>query len=274
MGIFSFITGAMNEALEIGFIEKMSELAKGDAQTSVFTNVRRIDDVFISEYAINEALLDDSPVWLLSDQGKILLCNPQSLTNSDNLLIPPVKGNYTLICDYNARQKDVRTNHFSYTREPKTISNDIVAYTFNAENSILICSVNSDAVDRFKKILESRKKNRAPELSRITIKISRNNVFFSFRPPQSFIFPNYKIYVDGVKVGKVGNGESKILAMTSGRHELKLKNVFGLEMSETIHFEIEQDQHLKFSCKYLPKAYIPFIWFLFSKKVIELKKTN
>lgn len=271
MGIFSFITRAMNEALETGFIEKMAELSKGDAQTSVFTNVRRIDDVFISEYAINEALLDDSPVWLLSDQGKILLCNPQSLTNNNNLIIPPVKGDYTLICDYNARQEDVRTNHFSYTRDPKIISNDIVAYTFNAENNILICSVSSDAVDRFKKILENRKKNRAPELSRITIEISRNNVFFSFRPLQSFIFSNYKIYIDGIKIGKIGNGESKILAMTAGQHELKLKNVFGLELSETVNFEIKQDQLLKFSCKYLPKAYIP-IWFLLSKKVIELKK--
>ena len=264
MGIFKFITGIMNDAIEETFVENLIKLANGgDAQTSLFTNVRRIDDVFISNYAIDEALVDDSPVWLLSDQGKILLCK-----NDAEDIIPPVAGDYISIRDFNARRADVTTKHFSYTRDPKTISNDVFAYYFDAVKNILICTVNDDAVNTFKEIFERRKKNVSPELARTTIEISRNNVFFSFKPAQSHLFSNYGIYLDGVKVGSVGNGESKILAMTAGQHELKLKNFFGLERSETINFEIKENQHLNFFCRYSWAAYV----FLFNKKVIELTK--
>lgn len=254
----------MDDAIEKGFEENLVKLANGgDAQTSVFTNVRRIDDVFISKYAIDEALVDDSPVWLLSDQGKILL----SKSDTEEI-IPPVAGDYISIRDFNARRSDVGTEHFSYTRDPKTISNDVFAYCFDAATNILICTVNADAVDTFKKIFERRKKNMPPELARTAIEISRKKLFFCLSPFQSWLFSNYKVYLDGVKVGNVGSGESKILAITPGRHELKLQNFFGLEKSEAINFEIKENQHLNFSCRYLWMAYV----FMFNKKVIELAK--
>lgn len=257
----------MDDAIEETFKENLVKLANsGDAQTSVFTNVRRIDDVFISAYAIDEALVDDSPVWLLSDQGKILL----SKSDAEEI-IPPVAGDYISIRDFNARRSDVRTEHFSYTRDPKTISNDVFAYYFDAATNVLICTVNAEEVDTFKKIFERRKENLPPELARTAIEISRDNVFF-FIKCWNIDFGNYGVYIDGVKVDSIGNGESKILAVTAGQHKLKLKNFFGLERSEAINFELEENQRLKFSCRYLPKAYIPYSALLPGLKIIELTK--
>lgn len=279
MGLLDYLSNAAEDSLfeaVIGtFWEPMGNLIKNnDPNTVVFTNVRRIDDVTISSYAIDAAVDDDSPVWLLSDQGKILLTKVEADVDIARTIVPPKEGEYILICDYAATRTDFRGRHFSYIRVPNLISNDIVAYYLDIKEHILVCSTETNVVDTFKKIIEYRKKKIPSEFARTCIEIFREDKSFLRRPPRSWFFSNYKIYVDGVKVGKVGSGESKILAMTVGKHELKLKNIFGLEMSETIDFEIEQDQHLKFSCKYLPKAYIIWIWFLFSKNVIELKKTN
>ena len=270
MGIVNFVTGLMDEAIETTFIENLDKLVNsGDPQTSVFTNVRRIDDVFISAYAIDEALADDSPVWLLSDQGKIFL----SKIADEREIIPPVPGDYIAIRDFNARRTDVETEHFSYTRDPKTISNDVFAYFFDAEKNILVCSVNADAVDTFKTIFKGRKEKILPELARTAIEISRGSVFFLIRE-WNFDFGDYGVYIDGVKVDSIGNGESKFLAVTAGQHELKLKNFFGLEKSEPLTFEISENQHLKFSCKYIPKAFIPCVFLFPNIKAIELTKMN
>ena len=157
MGITNFFKGFLGDVRNFSFISEMESLAKkSDSQTSVFTNVRRIDDVHISSYAIDGALEDHSPVWLLSDQGKIFLAKAAPAVNVEQKTIPPVAGDYIFICDYNIRRQDFRTEHFSYTRDAKTISDDIFAYFFEPTENILICSVNDDAVKGFKKILNQQ----------------------------------------------------------------------------------------------------------------------
>lgn len=279
MGLLDYLANAAEDSLfeaVIGtFWEPMGKLLKSnDPNTVAFTNVRRIDDVAISSYAIDAAVDDDSPVWLLSDQGKILLTRATADVDIARTIVPPEKGEYILICDYAAARSDFRGRYFSYTRVPNLISNDIVAYYFDVKNHILVCSTEVEVVKTFKEIIEYRQKKLLPEITRTNIEISREDRIFFLRPWQSWsIFSNYDIYVDGVKVDEISSGESKFLAMTPGRHELRIRNVFGLEVSDTINFEIEKNQHLKFSCKYIPKAYIP-VWFLFDKKVIGLTKIN
>lgn len=257
MGIISSIKSGLNSITSVRFSRKMNKLIKNsDSQTVVFTNVRRVDDVAISSYAIDAALDDNSPVWLLSDQGKILLTKAASDVNIPSTIVPPIAGEYILICDYAATRTDFRGRHFSYTREPKLISDDSFAYVFDAEDKTLSCTANADAVDLFKEILEYRKTKAAPELSRITIEI-----FYDSKRDSKvkFYYTEFGIYVDGVKLGNVEKGKSKIFAVTEGTHELKIKTFFSEDHSKPLSFDIAYDQHLKFSCGYTKIArWIPF----------------
>ena len=157
MGIFSFFKEIGNVKSLIQFENKINDLHdKSDPQTTGFTNVRRIDDVYISEYAINTALDDFAPVWLLSDQGKIFLSKAAPASEVEHKTIPPVAGEYIFICDCSAQHQDVTRKHFTYRRDPKTISNDIFAYLFDEKKNILVCTVNTEAVEIFKKIVAYR----------------------------------------------------------------------------------------------------------------------
>lgn len=167
MGIISAIKDTMMEATIDTFWEPMGNLLKSnDPNTVAFTNVRRIDDVAISSYAIDAAVDDDSPVWLLSDQGKILLTRATADVDIARTIVPPEKGEYILICDYAAARSDFRGRYFSYTRVPNLISNDIVAYYFDMQNHILVCSTETNVVDTFKRIIEYRHKKIIPEFAR------------------------------------------------------------------------------------------------------------
>jgi hypothetical protein len=56
----------------------------------------------------------------------------------------------------------------------------------------------------------------------------------------------YRILVDGVEMARVGNGETMSLAISAGKHELSLK--ISWCGSNTVRFEIFEDQSLRFSC--------------------------
>lgn len=275
MAILNVFKELFGDLRKINFIGKMELLAeKADPQTAVFTNVRRLDDVYLSEYAIDAALDDYSPVWLLSDQGKIFLAKAAPASDVEHKTVPPAEGDYIFICDYNARRQDIRTRHFTYTREPKTISDDVVAYLFDAEKNILICTANADAVEAFKKIVAYRQAKASPETARITIDISRNK---QWSANSMTWFKAFNVYVDGVKIGSVDSGKSKMFAMTEGEHELRLKTIFGMERSEPVRFNIAFNQHLKFRSEFSTLALLPLVGcatMLPSVKGIELIKVN
>lgn len=270
MGIINYFKGFFNDISTLKFAMKMQDLSdKGDSQTSTFTNVRRVDNVFISSYAIDAALDDFSPVWLNSDQGKLLLLQVAPSFDVEHKIIPPLPGEYIFVCDYNAHRQDVKTKHFRYIRDAKTSSNDIFAYLFEESTNTLICTINPDATKTFKKIIEYRRAKASPETARVTIEVSRKNQwtimwehFFSFN-----------VYLDGIKIGTVSNGGTKLFGLLAGTHELKIKNFFGLEQSNPVSFDIQQNQHLKFSCKYSLWAQIfPYFSFLPKVKGIELEQ--
>lgn len=256
MAIPNVFKDMLGDLKHINFLRLIENLAdNNDAQTSVFTNVRRLDDVYISSYAVDAALDDYSPVWLLSDQGKILLAKAAPASDVEHKTVPPAEGDYIFICDYNARRQDVRTRHFTYTRDPKTISDDVIAYFFYEEKNTLICTANSDAVAAFKKYLAYRQAKASPETARITIDVARSsqwsfNIFNWFMP--------FNVYVDGVKLGSVGSGKSKLFAMTEGEHELRIKTLLRLERSAPLRFNIAFNQHLKFKSEFATIALIPF----------------
>ena len=275
MAIPNVFKDMLGDLKQINFLSKIENLAaKYDAQTSVFTNVRRIDDVYISSYSIDAALDDYSPVWLTSDQGKIFFAKAAPAVDVEHKTVPPVAGDYIFICDYNARRQDVHARHFTYTRDPKTISDDVVAYMFDEETNTLTCTANSDAVAAFKKFLAYRQAKASPETARITIDIARKsqtsfNCFNWFMP--------FSVYVDGVKLGTVGNGKSKLFAMTEGEHELRIKTLLRLERSAPLRFNIAFNQHLKFKSEFATLALIPFGFcatVLPGVKGIEVTKLN
>lgn len=244
MGIISSIKSTINDINVIKFLRKMGKLAEISApQTLILTNVRRIDDIKISSYAIDAAVDDNSPVWLLSDQGKILLTKAAPDVDIARTIIPPVPGEYILICDYAANRKDFRGRHFSYIREPKIISSDVFAYLFNEDTNILICTVNDSAVNSFKKIIEYRQGQASPETARTTIEISRDE-------HGKLYGTEFRVYVDDVNLGKVAKSKSKIFAITEGEHKLKIKTFAGGDRSKSLSFNISYGQHLKFHCGY------------------------
>lgn len=152
--ITSFLNGVANLMNETDFEVKIEEAVKNkDSQTVVFVNVCRIDDAKLSQYAIDTALNDNSPVFIKSDQGQAILVKADANNHVETSIVPPYKGEYIFVCDYNANRADVQCEHYSYTRDPRIISNDIFAYKYYEKERILCCTVKTDIVDAFKKLL-------------------------------------------------------------------------------------------------------------------------
>ena len=60
-----------------------------------------------------------------------------------------------------------------------------------------------------------------------------------------------KVYVDGIKIGTVSNGQSTIFEVQPGVHQLQLKmNWNPWIRSAKFDFKIEHGQKLKFNCDY------------------------
>lgn len=93
------------------------------------------------------------------------------------------------------------------------------------------------------------------------------------------------IYIDGIKIGKVSNGEaSKIFEVTPGVHQIQLKKNFsflsGFIRSKPTDFRIEQGEALQFESDFTfgTLSTIFGVWFfswLFSGfKIIKIEKKN
>src|SRR5579883_1440742 len=57
---------------------------------------------------------------------------------------------------------------------------------------------------------------------------------------------NYAVVVDGKKIGKIGNGETKSFPIAAGEHMLKLKIAWC--GSNTVRFDAAESQTVKFLC--------------------------
>ena len=87
--------------------------------------------------------------------------------------------------------------------------------------------------------------NKSAKSSKTTIQIFRKWRFVGF------IFAD-NIYIDGIKVGKVSNGEaSSIIEVTPGIHQIQLKKNYsflaGFLRSRPTDFRIEEGEALKFN---------------------------
>ena len=56
----------------------------------------------------------------------------------------------------------------------------------------------------------------------------------------------YRVLLDGIEIGRVGNGETKSFDVKPGQHHLALKIDWG--SSNAIDFGIANDQSVKFMC--------------------------
>jgi hypothetical protein len=57
---------------------------------------------------------------------------------------------------------------------------------------------------------------------------------------------NYRVHLDGREIGRIGNGEDKDFAVTSGHHQLVMK--IDWCRSNIATFDIGEGQNAKFSC--------------------------
>lgn len=99
-----------------------------------------------------------------------------------------------------------------------------------------------------------------------------------------FIYAD-NIYIDGIKIGKVSNGEaSKIFEVTPGIHQIQLKKNFsllsGFIRSNPMDFRIEQGEALKFESDFTFGTFSTimgfwfFSWLFSGFKIIKIEQKN
>ncbi|MBQ9479556.1 MAG: hypothetical protein IJU71_08385 [Selenomonadaceae bacterium] len=255
MGIINWFKSGINEAKALWALSKFESvisklLNQSDEHTTFFTNVRRIDDVVMSDYAIDAALDDGAPVYMLSDQGKILLARADRDDHIEKKLVPPQEGEYIFVCDYNAAREDVRTEFFSYIRDSKSSSDDIVACYFEPDKKRLCCTSNAEAVKHFKAFLSLRS-GKEPDVpletaTRLEFTRKKRNMFFAGGA--------YNLYVDGVKLGDIGNGKFKSYSVEPGEHVIQAKYMILGSIpyikSRTLNITVAENQALQLETNY------------------------
>jgi len=92
------------------------------------------------------------------------------------------------------------------------------------------------------------------------------------------------VLVDGVKIGKVSNGQTKIFEVTPGVHQLQLKMnwsfLSGFLRSRPTDFRIDEGGALKFNCDFTFGAlatltgFWMFMAFFSGFKVIKIEQLN
>ena len=158
VGLFGFLTKANNWMSNFNFTFTMEQLAKeGDAQTKVFTNICRVDGASISSYAVDTALDNNAPVYLLTDQGMVLLVKSGVNNNLVNTIVPPVPGDYICFTDGASKCMNVETEYYRYIIDEIITSNDIYAYWYDDVKHVLYCSTNEKAVKEFEEVMSYRR---------------------------------------------------------------------------------------------------------------------
>ena len=255
MGLTNLINKAANFIGATNFSVTMEDLVeKNDGQTTVFTNIRRIDGAYISGYAIDAALDDNAPVFLASDQGQILLVKCEAGESPETSMVPPLPGDYICIADFMGNREDVVTEHYRYIRDSRTISDDVFAYLYDEKNRVLACSVNPEAVKSFKELADYRKSHTSPLFARTKMAINR---------PWRFVgmWISHNVYLDGAKIGSLSNGGSDLFAISPGTHELKIKGCFGLAKSNGLTFSIQEGDTITVSSDYKSLFRMPY-WYM------------
>ena len=246
MGLTNFFKSLSNEVTKAAFEAHMESLIKkADSKTVVFTQVRRIDGESLSSYAIEAALEDGSPVYLQTAQGKVMLAKGEFDNHIENT-VPPEKGDYIFICDYNIQREDIYTEYYNLKRESNTQSDDIFAFYFLEEKGVLCCSANEEAVRYFKDVYE--KKNIMPMLAKTTLEINAK-LFSRICAWSHFGLSSYKLYIKGEKFGVI-SGEKEYFAIEPGEYNICVKNMFGLERSNTIKITVKEGECLKLHTDY------------------------
>ena len=256
MGLANLLNKVSNFMGKTTFSVMMENLVKNnDGQTTVFTNVHRIDGADISSYAIDAALDDDSPVFLVSDQGQILLVKCEVGESPEASIVPPRPGDYTCIVDFMGNREDVVTEHYRYIKDSRTASNDVVAYFYDEKSRVLVCSANPEAVKSFKELVDYRKSQASPLLARTKMTINR---------PWRFVgmWISHNVHLDGTKIGSLSNGGSDLFAISPGTHELKIKGCFGLARSNELTFSIQEGNTIKVNSDYKFLFRIPYLYML------------
>lgn len=92
------------------------------------------------------------------------------------------------------------------------------------------------------------------------------------------------VYVDGIKIGKVSNGQSKIFEVQPGIHKLQLKMNWsffsGFLRSRPTDFRIEEGNALRFTSDFTFGAFATitgfwmFSWLFSGFKVIKIEQDN
>lgn len=111
--------------------------------------------------------------------------------------------------------------------------------------------------------------------SKATIQISRKWRLLNF------MFAD-EVYIDGVKIGTVSNGQTKTFEVNPGAHKLQLKMTYPLitvfVRSKVVDFNIEKGQTLKFKRDYSFGARMPiignFTCLLYGFKIISIEQDN
>ena len=64
------------------------------------------------------------------------------------------------------------------------------------------------------------------------------------------ILNDFKVYVDGSEIGRVGNGKAKTFTVTPGEHKLKVKITWWWDHSPEVAFTAANNTLSKFQCRF------------------------
>lgn len=91
----------------------------------------------------------------------------------------------------------------------------------------------------------------------------------------SFLIP-YRILLDGAKVGRVYDGQSRDIAVTPGKHRLRVRGGWIGDRSNEVSFEIGEGEMMTCSCHptYTPFTAIPALLHQKSMPMVELSEVE
>lgn len=75
------------------------------------------------------------------------------------------------------------------------------------------------------------------------IEIYRKSAFYGF-------LNDFKIYVDGIEIGRIGSGKKEVFSVEPGNHKIKVKITWWWDHSQEIAFTADNNTCTNFQCSF------------------------